>query len=212
MPGSLVVNRRGRRFVNEAMNYNDFVKAMAHFDPVSYEYETVPCWLVFDAKYRASYSVGTLTPDAPKPDWVYEGATLADLADQLGIDQAGFLDQVERFNVTAAQGIDPDFHRGETTYDRYRGDKNHQPHRNLGPLGDGPYYAVELHFGCLGTKGGPLVNEKGQVLDTNDRPLPGLYACGNVAASVFGPGYPGAGSTLAAGMAGAYTIGRVIGS
>ena len=79
-------------------------------------------------------------------------------------------------------------------------------------LGDGPYYAVELHFGCLGTKGGPLVNEKGQVLDTNDRPLPGLYACGNVAASVFGPGYPGAGSTLAAGMAGAYTIGRVIGS
>jgi succinate dehydrogenase/fumarate reductase flavoprotein subunit len=210
LPGSLIVNRSGRRFVNEAMNYNDFVKAMAHFDPVSYEYENVPCWLVFDQHYRSSYSVGTLTPDGPKPDWVIQANTLPELARAVGIDEAGFLDQVDRFNADAAQGVDPEFHRGETTYDRYRGDKNHTPHRNLGPVGDGPYYAVQLHFGCLGTKGGPVVDVNGQVLAADEKPFPGLYACGNVAASIFGPGYPGAGSTLGAGMAMAFVIGKQI--
>jgi 3-oxosteroid 1-dehydrogenase len=211
LPGSLIVNRRGQRFVNEAMNYNDFVKAMAHFDPVSYEYENVPCWLVFDAKFRASYSVGTLTPDSPTPSWLHESTSLAELARSVGIDEVGMLAEVERFNAGAAEGVDPDFHRGESTYDRFRGDSRHEPHRNLGPLTDGPYYAVELHFGCIGTKGGPLVNEDGQVLDAEDRPLPGLYACGNVAASVFGPGYPGAGATLSAGMTMGYVIGKAIG-
>ncbi|MFC0527690.1 FAD-dependent oxidoreductase [Phytohabitans kaempferiae] len=210
LPGSLIVNRRGRRFVNEAMNYNDFGKALAHFDPVSYEYENLPCWLVFDAKYRASYSVGTLTPDAPKPDWVFEAATLAELARAIGVDEAGLADEVARFNENAAKGVDPDFHRGESTYDRYRGDRNNQPHRNLGPLGDGPYFAVELHLGCIGTKGGPVVDRDGQVLDASERPLPGLYACGNVAASVFGPAYPGAGATLGAGMTMGYAIGQAI--
>ena len=209
-PGSLVVNRAGRRFVNEAMNYNDFVKAMAHFDPVSYEYENVPCWLIFDRRYRESYSVGTLTPDGPKPDWVHEGATLGELARKVGIDEAGLLDQVARFNENAARGVDPDFHRGETAYDRYRGDRNHEPHRNLGPLEDGPFFAVELQFGCIGTKGGPLIDADGRVLDADEEPLPGLYACGNVTASIFGPGYPGAGSTLAAGMSVGYLIGRAV--
>ncbi|MDT4892368.1 MAG: 3-oxosteroid 1-dehydrogenase [Pseudonocardiales bacterium] len=210
LPGSLVVNRAGKRFVNEAMNYNDFVKAMAHFDPVSYEYENVPCWLIFDQHYRASYSVGTLTPDGPKPDWVHTAGTLPELARALGIDEAGFAAQLERFNADAARGEDPEFHRGETTYDRYRGDKKHEPHRNLGPLTDGPYYAVELQFGCIGTKGGPIVDVNGRVVDAQEKPLPGLYACGNVAASIFGPGYPGAGSTLAAGMAMAYVIGQQV--
>jgi succinate dehydrogenase/fumarate reductase flavoprotein subunit len=211
LPGSLIVNRQGRRFVNEAMNYNDFVKAMAHFDPVSYEYANVPCWLVFDAKYRASYSVGTLTPDAPKPAWVHEAATLAELAEVVGIDRDGLLDQVETFNANAADGVDPEFHRGESVYDRYRGDKNNQPHRNLGPLGDGPYYAVELHFGCIGTKGGPEVDLDGRVQSSAGGPIPGLFACGNVASSTFGPGYPGAGATLGAGMTLGYLIGQAVG-
>jgi succinate dehydrogenase/fumarate reductase flavoprotein subunit len=209
-PGSLIVNRAGKRFVNEAMNYNDFVKAMAHFDPVSYEYANVPCWLIFDQRYRESYSVGTLTPDGPKPDWVHQADSLPELATMLGIDKGGFLAQVEHFNEYATKGVDPDFHRGETTYDRYRGDKNRQPHRNLGPVGAGPYYAVQLHYGCLGTKGGPVVDVNGQVLDADENPMPGLYAVGNVAASIFGPGYPGAGSTLGAGMAMAYVVGQHI--
>ncbi|HVX21683.1 MAG TPA: FAD-dependent oxidoreductase [Acidimicrobiales bacterium] len=212
LPGSLVVNRRGRRFVNEAMNYNDFVKAMAHFDPVGYEFENVPCWLVFDANYRRSYSVGTLTPDAPTPGWVHEAPTIAELARAVGIDEDGLVSQVEAFNRTAADGVDPEFHRGESAYDRYRGDKTHQPHCNLGPLVDGPFYAVELHYGCIGTKGGPLVDTDGRVLDAEERPLPGLYACGNVSASIFGPGYPGAGATLASGMTMGYLIGQAVGA
>jgi 3-oxosteroid 1-dehydrogenase len=210
LPGSLIVNRRGKRFVNEAMNYNDFVKAMAHFDPVAYEYVNVPCWLVFDETYRRSYSIGTLTPGAPTPRWVFEAPTLKDLAEKVGIHADAFVKQVEEFNRSAAEGRDPEFHRGESAYDRYRGDKNHKPHRNLGPLDDGPYYAVELHYGCIGTKGGPVINASGQVLDTNEKPIPGLYACGNVAASIFGPAYPGAGCTLGAGMTMAYLIGLAL--
>jgi 3-oxosteroid 1-dehydrogenase len=210
LPGSLIVNRHGKRFVNEAMNYNDFVKAMAHFDPVAYEYANVPCWLVFDETYRRSYTIGTLTPDAPTPRWVSEAPTLRELADKVGIDPGALIDQVEHFNKAAAEGLDPDFHRGESAYDRYRGDKNHKPHRNLGPLQDGPYYAVELHYGCIGTKGGPVINDTGQVLDTDEKPIPGLYACGNVTASIFGPAYPGAGCTLGAGMTMAYLIGLAL--
>jgi len=106
------------------------------------------------------------------------------------------------------RGEDPAFHRGESVYDRYRGDARVTPHRNLRPLEDGPYYAVALRLGCLGTKGGPVTNVDGAVLDVHGDRIPGLFACGNVAASAFGPGYPGAGATLAAAMTFGYLIGR----
>ncbi len=140
-----------------------------------------------------------MTPDAPTPHWMTKADSLVELADVVGIDAAGLESQVRVFNEHAAQGRDPEFHRGESVYDTYRGDPT-QPHRNLRPLEDGPYYAVPLILGCLGTKGGPVTDAQGRVLDTHDRPIPGLVACGNVAASPFGPGYPGAGATLASGM------------
>lgn len=210
LPGSLIVNRAGHRFVNEAMNYNDFVKAMGNFDPVSYSYPNVPCWLVFDAEYRSRYSVGTLTPDAPTPPWAHEADTLSALAEAVGIDPEGLATQIETFNEHAARGVDPHFHRGESVYDRYRGDARVEPHRNLRAVGDGPYYAVQLHYGCIGTKGGPVTDRDGRVLDAMESPIDGLYACGNVAASIFGPGYPGAGATLGAGMTMGYLIGLAI--
>lgn len=200
LPGGIIVNGRGQRFVNEAMNYNDLGKALANFDPVGYDYPNQPCWLVFDQRFRDSYSVATVTPDGPTPRWMTTAPTLRDLAEAAGIDADGLERQVTEFNADAAQGRDPRFHRGETVYDTYRGDASVTPHRNLRPLEDGPYYAVPLVLGCLGTKGGPVTDAQGRVLDTHDRPIPGLVACGNVAASPFGPGYPGAGATLAAGM------------
>lgn len=200
LPGGIIVNGRGQRFVNEAMNYNDLGKALANFDPVGYEYPNQPCWLVFDQRFRDSYSVATVTPDGPTPKWMSTAPTLGELAALVGINADGLERQVAEFNADAAQGRDPRFHRGETVYDTYRGDATVTPHRNLRPLEDGPYYAVPLILGCLGTKGGPRTDEAGRVLDTHDRPIPGLVACGNVAASPFGPGYPGAGATLAAGM------------
>jgi 3-oxosteroid 1-dehydrogenase len=200
LPGGIIVNGRGQRFVNEAMNYNDLGKALANFDPVGYDYPNQPCWLVFDQRFRDSYSVATCTPDAPTPRWMTTSPTLRELAAAVGIDADGLERQVAEFNVDAADGRDPRFHRGETVYDTYRGDPTVTPHRNLRPLEGGPYYAVPLILGCLGTKGGPVTDEHGRVLDTHDRPIPGLVACGNVAASPFGPGYPGAGATLGAGM------------
>jgi hypothetical protein len=204
LPGGIIVNGRGRRFVNEAMNYNDLGKALSNFDPVGYDYPNQPCWLVFDQRFRDSYSVATCTPDAPTPRWMATAPTLRELADAVGIEADGLEHQVTEFNADAAQGLDPHFHRGETVYDTYRGDPTVTPHRNLRPLEDGPYYAVPLILGCLGTKGGPVTDARGRVLDTHDRPIPGLVACGNVAASPFGPGYPGAGATLGAGMAFGY--------
>jgi len=208
LPGGIIVNRHGRRFVDEAMNYNDCGKALAVFDPVAYEYANLPCWLVFDQRFRDAYSVATVTPDAPTPAWMVKADSLAELAGAAGIDPAGLAAEVREYNAHAVRGEDPAFHRGESVYDRYRGDARVTPHRNLRPLEDGPYYAVALQLGCLGTKGGPVTDVDGAVLDVHGDRIPGLFACGNVAASAFGPGYPGAGATLAAAMTFGYLIGR----
>jgi len=211
LPGGIIVNRAGRRFVNEAMNYNDMGKVLGDFDPQVYAYANQPCWLVFDQRFRDSYSVGTVTPDAITPGWMTQADTLAELAEKVGIDQDGFADQIERYNEYSATGKDPEFHRGESAYDTYRGDARVTPHRNLRPLEDGPYYAVEIRLGALGTKGGPATDATGKVLRADGSgTIPGLYAAGNVAASWFGAGYPGAGATLGAGMVSGYLSAKAL--
>jgi 3-oxosteroid 1-dehydrogenase len=107
---------------------------------------------------------------------------------------------VSEFNATAGSGLDPVFGRGRGAYDRYRGDPRITPNPNVRPLDDGPYYGLELFLGTLGTKGGPRTDAAGRVLGLDEAPIEGLFAVGNVAANVFGPGYPGAGSTLGSGM------------
>jgi succinate dehydrogenase/fumarate reductase flavoprotein subunit len=210
LPGSIMVNRRGRRFVNEAINYSDAAKALMHFDPAEYDYANLPCFLVFDGRFRRSYSVATVTPDRKTPAWLVEAPSLRELAERIGIDAEGLAKQVAEFNHYAAEGRDPVFRRGESAYDRYRGDERVTPNPNLHPLDEAPYYAVELRLGCLGTKGGPVIDSSGRVLGLDDVPLPGLYACGNVCANVFGPGYPGAGATLASGMTFGYLAGKAL--
>ena len=107
LPGGIVVNARGRRFVNEAMNYNDMGKALATFDPVAYTYANQPCWLVVDERFRQSYSIATCTPDSPTPNWMTTAATLDELAQATGIDPAGLVRQVADYNEYAARGEDP---------------------------------------------------------------------------------------------------------
>jgi hypothetical protein len=194
-----MVNSRGRRFVNEAMNYHDVTRAMMTFDPGSFDYANLPCLLVFDARYRASYAIGSVTPSSKTPSWFNESPDLASLAARVGVDAHGLVQQVSEFNQWAARGRDPVFHRGESDFDRAQGDAS-QPHPNLRPLDTPPYFAVELKIGALGSKGGPVTDGCGRVLDTRGKAIPGLFAAGNVAASVFGPGYPGGGVTLGAGM------------
>ncbi|MBI2858706.1 MAG: FAD-dependent oxidoreductase, partial [Chloroflexi bacterium] len=123
LPGCIIVNRRGKRFVGEAINYNDFTKALMVFDPFAYEYTNVPSYLILDAEYRRSYTIATVTPDQETPAWLTEADSLRGLAERIGVDPDGLEQQVAEFNEHAEQGIDPIFHRGESAYDRFRGNR-----------------------------------------------------------------------------------------
>jgi len=192
-PGSLLVDSSGRRFVNEAQNYNDLARTMQNFHAASYTFPHVPAWLIFDAKYRASYRLGPLGRRDPDPDWLAKGADLAALAGEIGAPGDALKATVARFNEGARRGEDPDFGRGSYPYDRFIG--------GIGPLEEGPYYALRVRPGCLATKGGPRTDGDGRVLSVNaGDPIPGLYAAGNAMASPFGMAYPGAGGTLGQGL------------
>ena len=188
-PGCLIVNGRGMRFVDEAQNYNDLGRALQNFEPTSYSFPNVPAWLVFDGRYRATYRLGPLSRRDPDPDWLARGETAAELAVEIGVPAGALEATIARFNEGAARGEDPDFGRGSVPYDRFIGE--------LGPLEQPPFFAFQVLPGCLGTKGGPKTDDAGRVLSITDgRPIPGLYAAGNAAASPFGLAYPGAGGTI----------------
>jgi len=215
MPGTLMVNRHGRRFTNEASNYNAFGAAFHEQDVSRFEYANLPCWLIFNQDFYAKWPfVGglsdTFTTAAHPPSWIPRADSLEDLGKQLGIDAAQLVNTVERFNQQARAGHDPDFRRGESANDiwwgdpAWRGDKR----ATLGPLEKGPYYAVEVKSGALGTKGGPQTNVDAQVLDVDGAPIPGLYAAGNVMASPMGMTYGGGGGTLGPGMVFGFRAGR----
>ena len=210
LPGAIVVNRAGRRYGNECMNYPDFGKLQTRFDPHAYHYPNTPSWVVFDEAHRDRYPVlhrdATTRADG---SWLTEAATLPELARTIGVDADGLVAQVAEFNRTAERGEDPVFHRGEQPWDRYRGDKE-AAHPNLRPLTDGgPYFAYRLLVGCFGTNGGPVINERAEVVDHQGRGVPGLWAAGNVIASIFGPAYPGGGGTLGPALTFGHVAGRI---
>jgi 3-oxosteroid 1-dehydrogenase len=139
-------------------------------------------------------------PGQQAPEWLPQAQTLADLARAIGVDGPGLEATVARFNRFAVEGRDPDFHRGESVYDHFYGDPEHAPNPNLGTIEKPPFYALQIHPGSIGTKGGAKVNRDAQVLRVDGEPIAGLYAAGNVMAGVTGAGYPGAGATIGAGM------------
>ncbi|HEX5193016.1 MAG TPA: FAD-dependent oxidoreductase [Solirubrobacteraceae bacterium] len=188
-PGTLIVDGGGRRFVNEAQNYNDLGRTLQNFNPAEFRFPHVPAWMIFDNAVRTGYRLGPLGRRDPDPDWLIRGETVAELARGIEIEPAILEATVERFNAGASAGEDPDFGRGSYPYDRFIG--------RLGALGDGPYFAVAVLPGCLSTKGGAKTDADGRVLSIADgQPIPGLYAAGNVSASCYGMAYPGAGGTL----------------
>lgn len=204
LPGGILVNRRGQRFVNEALSYDDVVKAIhAKNTP---DAPTVPCQLIFDATFRKNYPVGPFLPGGQQPDWALPGIlkrsylkkadTLDALARLVGIDPAGLQATVQRFNEFARAGKDEDFHRGESVFQTYYGDANHKPNPCLGPIEKPPFYAMETFPGELGTKGGLKTDAKARVVNEADQPIAGLYAIGNCSASPMGRTYPGPGSTI----------------
>jgi predicted oxidoreductase len=139
--------------------------------------------------------------------------TLAQLAAKLKIDATTLEETVARFNKHVDAGSDPDFRRGESANDLWWGDPAFRGDRRatLGRVGAGPYYAVEVKSGALGTKGGPQTDVDARVLDVDGRPIAGLYAAGNVMASPMGMTYGGAGGTLGPGMVFGYRAGRAAG-
>ena len=214
MPGGLMVNRHGKRFTNEASNYNAFGAAFHEQDVSRFEYANLPCWLIFNQEFYAKYPfVGGLTDGfaegAVPPHWIPRADGLADLARRLGIDADGLAASVTRFNAHATKAHDPDFRRGESANDLWWGDPSFRGDKRatLGPLGKGPYYAIEVKSGALGTKGGPQTDTEARVLDVNSAMIAGLYAAGNVMASPMGMTYCGAGGTLGPGMVFGYLAG-----
>jgi 3-oxosteroid 1-dehydrogenase len=200
LPGSIIVNRKGRRFVDEAHNYNDISRGFQTFDPVAFEHPNVPAWLIFDERFHRNYSLATVMPGEPVPSWVARADSPTELATQLGIDPDGLTETLARFGDFARSGRDLDFARGESLYDRYYGDASVQPNPNLAPIEEPPFYAVEVLPGTIGTKGGLVTDPDARVLDVRGKVIPGLYATGNVASFWLGRGYPGPGASIGPGM------------
>jgi len=212
LPHSIMVNRRGRRFTNEAANYNAFGAAFHVEDVSRFEYANLPCWLVFDQTYVDTYGFRVTAGGAGTvvPAWIPRGDTPAALAAALDIDGDELTRTIARWNELCAAGHDPDFGRGDSAFDCWWGDPNRKGRRDatLGPLTRGPYYAFEIHSGALGTKGGPRVDPDARVLDLAGKPIPGLYAAGNVMGSPFGMTYGGPGGTIGPAMVFGYLAGR----
>ena len=198
-PHTIMVDRFGRRFVNEAANYNDMQKAFFAFDANEASPRHLPCWVLFDRQYRSRYPVITTRPGAPDPDWLAVDDTLDGLAAKVGIDPVGLNETVQRWNGLVAAGRDRDFGRGDSFYDRFHGDPT-TSHPNLGTIEQPPYYALPVHLGSVGTSGGPRIDVHGRVQHVRDRPIPGLYGAGNAIASPAGPAYFGGGTTIGMGL------------
>ena len=199
-PSSIVVNRHGRRFANEALPYNDFPKAFGVYDPDRVEFPNAgPGFLVFDQTVRDSQRLLSMHPGEPTPDWVPVAATIRALAEKIGIDPDALEATVERYNEHAARGEDPDFDRHKYGL--------MSPGR-VAPIVTAPFYALAIYPGMLGTNGGPRIDADGQVRRRGGGVIGGLYAAGNTAANVFGWAYPSGGGTIGNGTVFGYRAGR----
>jgi 3-oxosteroid 1-dehydrogenase len=206
LPHGLFLNQDGKRFTNEAAPYIDVVNGM--YDDVAKTGAADPRWFhIFDATYRKSSIAGPVAPAKVMPDkqlprryrdgnFLYKAESLDELCEQLKIPAATAKAAITRFNEYAVKGEDPDFNRGWSAQDRYYGDPNVKPNCSLGPIETGPFYAVQIYPGDLGTKGGLVTDEHSRVMKEDGQLIPGLYAAGNSAESVMGRTYPGAGGTI----------------
>jgi 3-oxosteroid 1-dehydrogenase len=197
-PHCILVDAAGQRYMDEAQAYMELGQTMyAHNKKTG----AVPSWAIFDSNHRNRYTWGAAMPGITPKEWIDSGYmrradTIEDLARRCDIDPAALRATVERFNGFARNGHDDDFNRGGREYDRMNGDPTNKPNPSLGLVEKGPFYAVQIHVGDVGTCGGLVTDVDGRVLKENGTPIPGLYACGNSAANCFGRSYPGPGITL----------------
>jgi 3-oxosteroid 1-dehydrogenase len=204
-PGLIAVNAAGRRFVNEAASYHDFVEAMLRTD-------SVPAWLVCDRAFIRDYGIGLVHPGSSdaalkkfiEAGYLRMGKSPGELAAQLGIDRAAFESTVERHNRAAASGIDDEFGKGGNAFNRHNGDPANKPNPCLRPIVEPPFFAVAVHPADLGTSVGLRTGRDARVLRADGTAIEGLYACGNDMNSIMAGCYPGPGITLGPAMVFAY--------
>jgi succinate dehydrogenase/fumarate reductase flavoprotein subunit len=208
-PHSIMVNKLGKRFTNEAANYNALGAAFHVIDVSTFDYVNHPAWMIYDRHYLTRYGLAGFKGDGPTPGWMTEADTIEDLATAIGLPVDALRGTVTRWNEQAERRKDEDFGRGDSAHDRWWGDPSlgDGPQATMGALDTAPYYAVRVYAGALGTKGGPRTNGDGQVLDVDGHPIAGLYAAGNAMASVMGMTYGGAGGTLGPALVFGYLTG-----
>ena len=194
MPYSLIVDDTGHRFANESESYIDIGHHMLEHN------KDGRWWMINEKRYGHYLRNHLLAPGAKKKltaqGSYFEANTLDELAVKLGVEPDTLRATVDRFNGFARAGKDGDYHRGDSAYDRYYSDPGVHPNPNLGPLAQGPFAAVEVVIGDLGTKGGVVTDQFARALREDGSVIEGLYAAGNCSASVMGRTYPGPGSTL----------------
>lgn len=198
-PHSIIVDQSGVRYMREAQSYMLWCQQVFERDKTV---PAIPSWLVLDSQYMRKYMLsGSLPFGRKKASWFESGFlkkanTLTELAAMCGMQPGTLEASIERFNGFARAGKDEDFHRGDRAYDRYLGDSTHGPSPSLGTIEKGPFYAVQVYPGDVGTYGGVVTDVDARVLRADGSPIPGLYATGISTASVMGRAYPGAGSSV----------------
>lgn len=210
-PGSIGVRRNGKRFVNEANGYYDYVTGMIN---TTGEGQAVESWQIADSSFVRKYPLGFAKP-IPMPlqpyiqmGYLIKADTIEELARKCGIDPVGLTATVRDFNEQARRGEDPDFHRGETNFNRYGGDPKTTPNPSLAPIEKGPFYAVHVRPGSFGTFAGITADGKARVTNAEGEPIEGLYTAGNDHASIMRGNYPAGGVNLGPALTFGYIAGR----
>ena len=210
-PGLIAVNGVGRRFVNEGASYHDFVEAMYRSNETE---PTIPAWLICDTAFVRKYGLGVIHPGTrnvrkfEKSGYVVCGDRIDGLARKLNIDAGTLAQTIARHNRFAAKGVDEDFGKGETELNRFNGDPDNRPNPCLAPIDSPPFIAVAVWPAEIACSAGLATNGDAQVLDAGDRPVDGLYACGNDMASIMAGHYPGPGTTLGPALVFGYRAAR----
>ncbi|MGF6369713.1 succinate dehydrogenase/fumarate reductase flavoprotein subunit [Paraburkholderia sp. RAU6.4a] len=212
-PGVISVLRDGRRFTNEGHSYHDFVQALVKSTPAG---EEISAHLICDHKTLRTYGLGSVAP-FPMPigrylrvGYLTKASTVDELADKIGVNALNFKETVRGYNAEARLGRDSLFGKGSTAYNRYQGDALHSPNPCVAPIEKGPFYALKIRIGDIGTFAGLKTDSSCRVLNSDGAPIHGLFAVGNDACSIMGGNYPGAGITLGPALTFGYIAGKAI--
>ncbi|MBS0580694.1 MAG: FAD-dependent oxidoreductase [Proteobacteria bacterium] len=206
LPHSIIVDRRGERFVDESAPYHRILKVLLEREAQGFRH--LPAWQVLDQQFLDKYPFGPVMAGQPAPEWLHRFESLPQLAAGLGIDAAALARTVREFNEAAVLGRDARFGRGESAYARFFADPDNSPNPSLGPLSQAPFYAIEVLPSTIGTCAGPRIDTRGRVLAGDGQPVPGLFAAGNAAAAISGPAYFGPGGTIGPAMVFGVLAGR----